>query len=84
MVSAEKWPREQGSDVLLPSVNHYTFKMGLYVIGACGFGLPFTWAEPPKSESGKASVQSNLETVEKWYLLIIYGPKWIWKLPSKA
>ncbi|KAG8761432.1 hypothetical protein FRC14_003845 [Serendipita sp. 396] len=83
MVKTENWPTSPGERVSLESFNKLTYKLGLYVIIACGFGLPFRWAEPPKSTEGSKSVQDNIVTVEKWALLLIMTPKWLFKLPFK-
>jgi hypothetical protein len=81
MVQTEDW--NSMKEVSIPSVGKFTLKVGLYVIISCGFGLPFTWAEPPKSDIGHSSVQHDIEVVEAWYILLAYGPQWIWKLPIK-
>ncbi|KIM25188.1 hypothetical protein M408DRAFT_331296 [Serendipita vermifera MAFF 305830] len=85
MVKTEGWNTQSGSIVSIKAINQLTFKLGLYVIGSCGFGLPekFTWADPPKGEKGQGNIQSNIASVEKSSLTIQFAPKWIWKLPSK-
>ncbi|KAG8833850.1 hypothetical protein FRC17_009967 [Serendipita sp. 399] len=83
MVKTENWPVHQGEKVSLECFNNITFKLGLYVIIACGFGLPFSWADPPRNAEGSASVQDNIQTVEKWSLLLIMSPRWLFSLPFR-
>ncbi|KAG8833851.1 hypothetical protein FRC17_009968 [Serendipita sp. 399] len=69
MIKTENWPVDRGGKVSLESFNEMTFKLGLYVIIACGFGLPFRWSEPPRSTKVSHSVQHNIHTVEKWKVM---------------
>jgi hypothetical protein len=86
MVKAEKWDTKTGGVVALKSVNQLTFKLGLAVIGSCGFGLAskFTWTDPPKTQNGYGNVQSNIVAVEDRHLMLEFAPKWLWKLPIKS
>jgi len=84
MVKAEKWDTKPGGVVTIKSMNQLTFKLGLTVIGCCGFGLAskFKWDDPAKSNSGHGNVQSNILTIETFSLLLVVAPRWLWRLPS--
>jgi hypothetical protein len=86
MVKAEKWDTKSGGIVTLKSANQLTSKLGLAVIGSCGFGLAskFTWKDPPRTQNGYGNVQSNIVAVESGFLLLQFAPKWLWKLPFKS
>ncbi|PVF94766.1 cytochrome P450 [Serendipita vermifera] len=81
MVQTENWNTK--NEVSIPSVSKYTLKVGLYTIISCGFGLPFTWSKPPKSDVGHASIQQDIEMIENYYILLAFAPWWLWKLPLK-
>ncbi|TFK72487.1 cytochrome P450 [Pluteus cervinus] len=64
-----------------PVVQNLTFKLALSVIGNCGFGFNFRWAEPPFSPDGTLSIQEAMRTVSEWHALDVFCPKWVTKLP---
>jgi cytochrome P450 len=82
MIQTENWATNPGNVTTITSLNHLTFKFGLYVISICGFGLTFSWSDPP-TVNGQSSIQHNIETVESHHVSLVYAPKWIWKLPIK-
>lgn len=56
-------------------------KLALFVIASCGFGLPFSWNEPPSGSDGSLSLQEALRIASEYNLARTTAPKWFWKLP---
>jgi cytochrome P450 len=83
MIQTENWATKPGNITTITSLNRLSYKLGLYVISICGFGLTFPWSEPP-TINGQSTIQNNIETVENHHLSLVYAPKWIWKLPIKS
>ncbi len=55
--------------------------MALLVLGTCGFGFSFRWDEPARTASGEMAVQEAMRTVADSYMLQLFAPKWVRKLP---
>ncbi|KAL5531294.1 hypothetical protein ACEPAG_4171 [Sanghuangporus baumii] len=81
MITKEGWLAKDVVDV--PVIQTYTFKLALFVIASCGFGLPFTWDEPPTASEGSMSIQEALAIVSEYNLARTSAPRWFWKLPIK-
>lgn len=81
MVETEGWSQTSGSVISIESLQKYTFKLSMCVISSCGFGFPFRWAEPTEAEGQATSLREGMEIIEKWYMLLVLAPKWLWKLP---
>ncbi|KAI5123187.1 hypothetical protein M0805_003954 [Coniferiporia weirii] len=79
MVAAEGWLAKPSVDI--PTIQTHTFKLALFIIASCGFGLPFDWNEPPSGKRGSMSLQEALRIVSEYNLLRTSAPKWIWWLP---
>ncbi|KAI0262510.1 cytochrome P450 [Gloeopeniophorella convolvens] len=82
MVSAEGWTNKD--TVILQPVQDYTVRVALFVISACGFGLPFRWEEPPVNEDGSMGFQEAMRIWVDTVLLRVIAPKWVYKLPLKG
>ncbi|KAG0706753.1 cytochrome P450 [Suillus ampliporus] len=78
MIDCERWAEKATIDV--PRLQQLTFKFTLIIIATCGFGLPFSWADPP-SHDGQMSIQQCLEIITVSNVFAIAAPKWAWKLP---
>ena len=61
--------------------NFSLIQLAIFVIAACGFGLPFSWNEPPTGEDGSMSLQESLRLVSDYNLVRTSAPNWFWKLP---
>ncbi|EJD08594.1 cytochrome P450 [Fomitiporia mediterranea MF3/22] len=81
MVAHEGWLAEDTIDI--PTIQTYTFKLALLIIASCGFGLPFSWDEPPTGSDGSMSLQEALRVASEYNLARTSAPKWFWKLPIK-
>ncbi|KAF9051514.1 cytochrome P450 [Panaeolus papilionaceus] len=75
MISAEGWVGKDTVDV--PSVQGLTFKFALLMIGKCGFGFSFNWAEPPRSSDGKYTIQEAVSIVTEHNILLSFTPVWV-------
>ncbi|KAJ3550511.1 hypothetical protein NM688_g5063 [Phlebia brevispora] len=82
---AEEWGEKDVIDV--PRVQQYTFKLALLVIAACGFGISYSWSEPPTSKrpdgTEAMSMQEALRVVSETITIATLLPKWARKLPFK-
>ncbi|KAG2154041.1 cytochrome P450 [Suillus clintonianus] len=78
MIDCEGWAEKATIDV--PRIQTLTTKFTLLIIATCGFGLPFSWGEPP-SHDGQMSIQQCLEIITIRNSFAIIAPKWAWKLP---
>lgn len=56
-------------------------KFAIFIIAACGFGLPFSWNEPPTGVDGNITLQEALDISSNYTFMRQISPKWIWKLP---
>ncbi|KAJ3796245.1 cytochrome P450 [Lentinula aff. detonsa] len=81
LVISEKW--EEKGTVIVPVIQEITFKLALLIIGSCAFGFSFQWDEPPRTSDGSLSVQEAIRTVADTYMLRVFAPKWVLKLPFK-
>ncbi|KAF9010234.1 cytochrome P450 [Cyathus striatus] len=81
MISVEGWADKQSVEVM--SVQSLTFKLAFLIIGKCGFGFSFNWAEPPSSPDGSMSIQEALRVVADDHMLAIFLPNWIKRLPFR-
>ncbi|KAH8110759.1 cytochrome P450 [Phellopilus nigrolimitatus] len=79
MVTSEGWLSKPSVDIPITQV--YTFKLALFIIASCGFGLPFTWDEPPIVKDGAMSIQESLRLVSEANLARTSAPKLLWWLP---
>ncbi|KAI0049196.1 cytochrome P450 [Auriscalpium vulgare] len=79
MATVEGWDAQ--NTVNVRAVQDYTFKLALFVISACGFGVPFAWDEPPMNEDGTMGVQKALKVYTDNSLLMVITPEWAFKLP---
>ncbi|THU93650.1 cytochrome P450 [Dendrothele bispora CBS 962.96] len=80
MIDTEGWDGKK--EVKVESIQDLTFKFALLLIGKCGFGFNFTWADPPKSSSTtKMPVQEAIRTVADTYMLFVFAPRWVKWLP---
>ncbi|KAF5314662.1 hypothetical protein D9611_007187 [Ephemerocybe angulata] len=81
MVEEEGWASKDTIDV--PVVQKLTFQFALLVISRCGFGLSFSWFEPPAAENGGMTVQQALRIITDRNTALVFLPKWVRKLPFK-
>ncbi|KAI0262511.1 cytochrome P450 [Gloeopeniophorella convolvens] len=81
MVVTEGW--ESKTVVDIKSVQDYTFRVALFVISACGFGVTFHWDEPPVGEDGAMGVQKALRIFAETPGLQAFAPEWVFKLPVR-
>ncbi|KAJ3878539.1 cytochrome P450 [Lentinula edodes] len=81
MVTSEKW--EGKASVSVPVIQELTFKLALLVLGTCAFGFSFRWDEPPRTSSGNLSIQETIRTVADSYMLRVFAPKWVLRIPLK-
>jgi hypothetical protein len=51
-------------------------------MGACGFGLPFTWTEQPTAAGQKMSLQEALRIVADNLMFAMAAPKWAYHIPT--
>ncbi|KAI0262875.1 cytochrome P450 [Gloeopeniophorella convolvens] len=79
MVATEGWESKFVVDI--KAVQDYTFRLALFVISACGFGVTFHWDEPPVGNDGTMSLQKALRIFTESSMLQIFAPKWVLKLP---
>ncbi|KAG1835085.1 cytochrome P450 [Suillus variegatus] len=61
-------------------IQSLTIKFTLIIMATAGFGLPFSWGEPP-SHDGRMSIQQCLEIITLRNTFAIAAPRWAWKLP---
>ncbi|KAF7316337.1 hypothetical protein MIND_00152500 [Mycena indigotica] len=81
MMNVEGWDREGRKSVDIPVVQQYMLKFAFLVIINCGFGFPSTWAVPPSSKDGTMPIQEALRLVIEHNMLLLFLPKWIFRLP---
>ncbi|KIJ66894.1 hypothetical protein HYDPIDRAFT_149950 [Hydnomerulius pinastri MD-312] len=78
MISAEGWASK---DVIeTPSIQSLTFKFTLIIFASVGFGLPFTWTDPP-AHNNEMTVQECIGIISRTNIFAIAAPGWAWKLP---
>ncbi|KAK7463034.1 hypothetical protein VKT23_007617 [Stygiomarasmius scandens] len=81
MLATEGWEgKKAGEQMEVKSIQDLTFKFALLLIGKCGFGFNFTWADPPQS-STRMPVQEAIRTVADTYMLFVFAPRWVKWLP---
>lgn len=65
----------------------HQIKLALLVISACGFGISYSWSEPPTSKrpdgTEAMSMQEALRIVSETISLATFAPKWLKALPLK-
>ncbi|KAG7095482.1 hypothetical protein E1B28_006221 [Marasmius oreades] len=83
MVMTPEWTNEV---VPIRPVQSITFKLALIILGSCGFGLPGTWSEPPRTQSNDKAmtVQGALRIVADTVQLTLFAPGWLKALPIKS
>ncbi|KAK1228955.1 hypothetical protein PQX77_007995 [Marasmius sp. AFHP31] len=77
MVSTGEWKKDEIN--LEP--------LALIILGSCGFGLPGSWSEPPRTQDDdpKAmTVQGALRIVADTVALTLFTPGWVKSLPFKT
>ncbi|KAG1905445.1 cytochrome P450 [Suillus fuscotomentosus] len=78
MIDCEGWGEKGTIDVR--RIQSLTIKFTLIIMATAGFGLPFSWGEPP-SHDGRMSIQQCLEIITLRNTFAIAAPRWAWKLP---
>lgn len=81
MMVHEGWESKSSIDV--PVVQTYTFKLALFIIASCGFGLPFDWSEPPTGNDDEMTIQEALRVVSETNFMYTMAPGWFLSLPLK-
>ncbi|KZS91953.1 cytochrome P450 [Sistotremastrum niveocremeum HHB9708] len=82
MIDHENWGDKDV--VTIPDFNTYTRKIALFVISACGFGMPLDWSEPAQNERGEWSNREIITQVSLNIITKFIAPAWAYKLiPSK-
>ena len=60
-------------------------QLALLIIAACGFGVQFSWTEPPSSRAAdgteRMSMQEALRIVSETIVLAAFSPSWVKLLP---
>ncbi|KAF5365981.1 hypothetical protein D9758_006676 [Tetrapyrgos nigripes] len=88
MIVTEGWAHNNNNNI--PCAQDLTFKYALLLIGKCGFGFNFTWADPPQSSSSapgsqsRMPVQEAIRIVADSNLLFALAPKWCRNLPLES
>ena len=86
-----KYPRGanldfQGDDLLLArgqGVCLNITQLALLIIGKCGFGFQFSWAEPARTADGRMAVQEALRISADSFKVSLFVPWWLKLLPLK-
>ncbi len=86
-----KYPRGanldfQGDDLLLAHVHDVCLnitQLALLIIGKCGFGFQFSWAEPARTADGRMAVQEALRISADSFKVSLFVPWWLKLLPLK-
>ncbi|KJA21395.1 hypothetical protein HYPSUDRAFT_42034 [Hypholoma sublateritium FD-334 SS-4] len=81
MVAEEGWSTQDR--ISIPAVQSLTFKLALLIIGKCGFGFQFSWAEPARTADGRMAVQEALRISADSFKVSLFVPWWIKILPFK-
>ncbi|KAK0203454.1 cytochrome P450 [Desarmillaria ectypa] len=81
MLVSDQWDNKH--EVSMPAVQKITFKLALFVIATCGFGISFDWEEPSRSEHGAMSIQKAFRIISATGTFAIFAPKWVKRLPFK-
>ncbi|KAK7034559.1 hypothetical protein VNI00_012406 [Paramarasmius palmivorus] len=82
MVSGQDWAAK--SVVEVDPVQSITYKLALILVGTCGFGLPGSWSEPPRTQdSNSMTVQGALRLIADSVTFTLFAPKWLKALPLK-
>ncbi|TDL22841.1 cytochrome P450 [Rickenella mellea] len=81
MIASEGWTSKD--TLSIPEIQQYTLKVALFVISACGFGIPLSWNEPPLGEQRDMSIQESLRIISDSNLIKTILPKWLFSLPVK-
>jgi len=79
MIDCEGWGGK--NEVQVPIINKYTYKLALFIISACGFGMPLQWDEPPVDENGDLSLQEALHIISLHTLTRIATPRFLYHVP---
>ncbi|KAK0458101.1 cytochrome P450 [Desarmillaria tabescens] len=79
MLVVDQWANKH--EVSVPAVQKITFKLALFVIATCGFGISFDWEEPLKSENRAMSVQKAFRIISDTGSFAVFAPKWVKSLP---
>jgi hypothetical protein len=58
-------------------------KITLLVMASAGYGLPFSWDDPPVAEDGSMSVQQAISIVSGRSSIGVILPKWAWNIPMQ-
>ncbi|KAF8994048.1 cytochrome P450 [Cyathus striatus] len=77
---SKSWEDKKSFEVT--SVQRLMSKFAFFLIGRCGFGFPFSWADSPNDVTGKiTSPQAMRIFIDDIHLLHL--PKWTLRLPFK-
>ncbi|KAF8981867.1 cytochrome P450 [Cyathus striatus] len=66
--------------VELPAVQSLTTKFAFLIIGRCGFGFPFTWAEPIPATGSKMTFPQAIRVYLR-HLQLLHLPSWTRSIP---
>ncbi|KAF8997082.1 cytochrome P450 [Cyathus striatus] len=78
MVVAEGF--EDKKVVEIPAVQSLTTKLAFLIIGRCGFGFPFSWAEPIRATGSKMAFPQAIRVYMR-HLLLLYLPSCVRSIP---
>ncbi|KJA21394.1 hypothetical protein HYPSUDRAFT_67739 [Hypholoma sublateritium FD-334 SS-4] len=81
MVAEEGWSTQD--QINIPAAQALTVKFALLIIGKCGFGFPFKWADPARTSDGRMSVQEALRISADSFIVTLFTPWWMKALPFK-
>ncbi|KAK0237713.1 cytochrome P450 [Armillaria nabsnona] len=81
MLATDQWANRH--EVSVPSVQKITFKLALFVIATCGFGISFDWEEPLRSENRAMPIQQAFRIISDTGAFAVFAPKWVKRLPFK-
>ncbi|EIN04150.1 cytochrome P450 [Punctularia strigosozonata HHB-11173 SS5] len=80
MLQSEAW--KAGDSITFPAFNHFTTRIALLVIAACGFDMRIGWDESPSYPGLHSTIDRMIVTVSSNLLFRILAPAWILSIPS--
>ncbi|KAK0474149.1 cytochrome P450 [Armillaria novae-zelandiae] len=81
MLATDQWANRH--EVSVPSVQKITFKLALFVITTCGFGISSHWEEPLRSHNHAMTIQQAFRIISDTGAFAVFAPKWVKRLPFK-
>ncbi|PBK68763.1 cytochrome P450 [Armillaria solidipes] len=81
MLATDQWSNRH--EVSVSAVQKITFKLALFVIATCGFGISFDWEEPSRSENRAMPIQQAFRIISDTGTFATFAPKWVKRLPFK-